>query len=362
LIHFYKRFTTNTCPRRQFQRTMESASEPSLVVKFDELVRRSQVLQTSCEDQFLRFVINASLNRRSWEHAELECQRLSLELTKASREISGLEHKLSHARTMLDNELRLRKNAESERDRLLTQLTLLRQLVMDDHLVDEVKLNKLRSFGNCDLNSADDLFSPSRITPKGILKNLNRTEESVRDVEDFSFDETRELCDSRSRLSRSGARKRSRSANLDENMMEVQSPKLDKLPTGKRSRRSRSIVGFADVPVETVSEDRETRPRLYSAVHFSDPTSSPTPSSAHSFIQKTFVKAEKCSVCNKRIKFGKIGMKCTRCRAVNHAECSDRVLPFCSNSGSPDVLYTPSADRNRSPTSKKQFFSSPMLK
>jgi hypothetical protein len=32
-----------------------------------------------------RFVVNAGVNRRRWEHAELECQRLNIELTRASQ-------------------------------------------------------------------------------------------------------------------------------------------------------------------------------------------------------------------------------------------------------------------------------------
>ena len=32
-----------------------------------------------------RFVRNAGQNRKRWEHAELECQRLVIELTKADK-------------------------------------------------------------------------------------------------------------------------------------------------------------------------------------------------------------------------------------------------------------------------------------
>ena len=40
-----------------------------------------------------------------------------------------------------------RRKAETERDRLDQQLRLLRELVLDDHLVDEVKLSQIRSLG-----------------------------------------------------------------------------------------------------------------------------------------------------------------------------------------------------------------------
>ena len=34
---------------------------------------------------FHSFVMNAGVTRRRWEHAELECQRLGIELTKTSQ-------------------------------------------------------------------------------------------------------------------------------------------------------------------------------------------------------------------------------------------------------------------------------------
>ena len=43
-----------------------------------------------------------------------------------------------------------RRKAEVERDRLDSQLRLLRQLVLDDQLVDEVKLSKIRTIGVSD--------------------------------------------------------------------------------------------------------------------------------------------------------------------------------------------------------------------
>ena len=57
----------------------------SLLSKFDELMRNSQVLQTSCEQQFLNFVTNTDENRHKWEVVELECQRLEIELNKANQ-------------------------------------------------------------------------------------------------------------------------------------------------------------------------------------------------------------------------------------------------------------------------------------
>ena len=64
-------------------------SSISILTEFDDLVRNEKVLNEGSERQFLKFVNNCELNRRRWEQSEHECQRLSIELTKASHEITG---------------------------------------------------------------------------------------------------------------------------------------------------------------------------------------------------------------------------------------------------------------------------------
>jgi len=341
---------------------------------FDQLNRNSKVLQEQSSEQFLRFVLNAERNRKRWEQSELECQRLMIELAKADQEINGLEQKLSHARSMLDTEMDLRRKAETERDRLDSQLTLLRQLVLDDQLVDAVKLNRLRQVeSQLDLGSNDTTSAPCT-TPKGILK-VHKDEESIVDVNDFSFDETKDLCESRSRLDRrsSGGRKRSRScgrAAYGENILEsVASPRHnEEFQVKKRQRRSRSVVAF-DTEIDDVTSSEEVeppRPRANSA-HERGQRGAAATGSEHEFIQKTFMRSEKCVGCDKRIKFGKLASRCTNCRVMAHTECCSRVLPTCTAVVSNGVLYnspvsrTPIGDRTRSPV-KKSYFASPMLR
>jgi len=340
------------------------AENLSLVVMFDQLSQNSRILQQQSDDPFLRFVMNAGQNRKRWEHAELECQRLMIELTKADKEINGLEHRLSQARSMLNNELSARKKAECERDRLDSQLSLLRQLVLDDQLVDSVKLNKLRQFGSqLDLGSSEAISTPC-MTPKGILK-VRRDEESIVDVDDFSFDDTKDFLDSRSRLDRrTSGRKRSRSEGREagENILEnIASPAYQ---SKKRNRRSKSVVAFnTETDEVTSSDDIETRPRSNSA---HERNIKVPLNSSHMFVQKTVLKSDKCAVCEKRIKFGKLAAKCNTCRMIAHIECCDNVPKVCSRSSasvgySSPVLTTPVVDSARSPA-KRTYFASPMLR
>ena len=50
------------------------------------------------------------------------------------------------------------------------------------------------------------------------------------------------------------------------------------------------------------------------------------PSRQHTFIQKSVKVTEKCNQCKKRIKFGKIFLKCQDCEIICHKECKLQVF------------------------------------
>lgn len=49
------------------------------------------------------------------------------------------------------------------------------------------------------------------------------------------------------------------------------------------------------------------------------------------------IKPESCVPCGKRIKFGKVSLKCRDCRVVSHLECRDRCPLPCI----PSLVGTP---------------------
>ncbi|MBN3300951.1 RGAP1 protein, partial [Amia calva] len=63
--------------------------------------------------------------------------------------------------------------------------------------------------------------------------------------------------------------------------------------------------------------------------------------SHHIFISKTVIRPETCVPCGKRIKFGKMAVKCRDCRMVAHPECKDLCSYYCdpsvSNPTAPDL-------------------------
>lgn len=387
-----------------------SNKSASLLVKFDELCRNSQILFEASEEKFLEFVGDAMVWRKRWENAELECQRLSIELTKEAQSVSTLESRLNQARVMLDREIVTRKRAENERDQLHNHLMLLRKLVMDEKTVGQGTLRKIR-----DLDNGLGSFSEQVLSP-GLYKDrethqcrTDLTAGSILNVDDLSFDDTIDLCESRTRAGtmyndseweelergrgRSGKRGRSVTQNDVINLEATASPR-----TGGeiKKRRSRS-VGFRE-PLDdrrTQDEDESSdeiqkvpkvpqpmgrnnedalRPRSFITNQHKDAVETDPEIHGcagvilprHNFSQKTVLKRENCDVCLKRIKFGKIFQKCRGCETNIHMECVEMANPLCEGAvktyddlrSTPDPFSTPS----KSGTKQKLIFSSPMLR
>lgn len=355
--------------------SVDSVLPASIVATFDELNRNNRVLLQANEDKFLEFVKNAEVWRKRWENAELECQRLSIELTKEAQSVSNLESKLNQAREMLDKEISIRKRTEMEKETLQNHLILLRKVVLDDKFLGQGTLMKIR-----DLDSGMPRWSGQMVSPRmDGHPRMDVTAGSV--LNELSFDDTVDLCESRTRA---GTRykdgewdeegtwklnhKRSRGK---EAMVDMPSP-----ITEVKKRRSRS-VGFRE-PLddrsqhqeEIQSEEEAPRMPIVPQPKGHDDVSHPllpnplrytrTHSSNHNFVQKTVLKRENCDVCLKRIKFGKIYEKCRGCDTNVHPDCVERVHPLCEESDemrTPDPLNTPTKNGI-----KKHIFASPMLR
>jgi len=358
----------------------------SLLTEFDDLVRNEKIIHEGAEEEFLKFVKNSEINRTKWENSELECQRLSIELTRASHEITGLETKLQQARMMFDNETQARKRAEAERDRLSAQLQTLRLLILETDGVDEGTLRKVKNIESFAVNDFEggggggygNVLSPGLMREAAYCRrrSANLTEGSVLDVEDLSFDETVNLCESRTRAGTSfrklnpeqrEARKRSRSNSRrrGEEHVVVQEERRDR----KRERRSRSVgisekVEILEITPRITEKSNESHQQASPVKNISS-SSSIFAKDSHDLEEKTALKGDNCSTCSRRIKFGKIYLKCRQCKVVVHAECPppSRCHP-CPPPVSPSkVSRDPSSYLTRTPSKKDQrtMFASPMI-
>ena len=197
----------------------EEEESISLVAQFDQLVRNRAVLTAADgEEKFLAFVKGADGNRQRWEVTEVECEKLTEQLSKSSQEVSMLEGRLEQARGMLQTEVEGRRRAESERDMLAHKFQAVQSLVLEGSaggVRRSLHQQVSRILGTPETGVAP-IFPSIHLdaTPRA----ADRTDQSILDVNDLSLDDTADLCQdsplppNSGRGSRSrGGRKRSRS-------------------------------------------------------------------------------------------------------------------------------------------------------
>jgi len=379
---------------------MEEREDFSLTAAFDELTRNSAILSRGIEKEFLRFVENCGDCRLRWENAELECQRLNIELTRSVQEIQVLETKLRQARTLLDAEQSSRKKAESERDKVVQMLTGVRDLVDKDEVcktniekIKDLTLGRGRKLDKANLLSPGIFSSP--------ICGLEVTEEkSVLDIGDLSYDS----CDDTNKLIESPGlttaeiitrgRKRNKSKAKLPNVEEIiheENVKVstenaeivafpeenDNVPILRRSQRHNARVSMTESMKSTNSQNLSNNRRKTTSIIEYGKENVSSENGEHVLLTKTALKSEKCSLCDKRVKFGKPSLRCSRCKLLLHCECESKLNPVCNGPPPSPILpvKTPSGSRRRrsltpaaltlTPSSKRQrrqMFQSPMLR
>eukprot|EP00092_Neocalanus_flemingeri_P018806 GFUD01020364.1.p2 GENE.GFUD01020364.1~~GFUD01020364.1.p2 ORF type:complete len:180 (-),score=71.65 GFUD01020364.1:124-597(-) len=152
---------------------------------------------------------------------------------------------------------------------------------------------------------------------------------------------------------RDGRMKRSRSGDGRSGMVVVGEN------ARKKERRSRS-VGIDDIEVvEIKRRERRMRSKEEENIDMGQ-----VKVGDHSLVERTVIKPCKCIACSKRIKFGKISLKCLRCKESIHLECRHEVSTCMISSPTrvcshplPSLYTTPSKRENKS-----TIFSSPKLR
>jgi len=409
-------------------KNVEGEGDLSLVAQFDQLVRNRAVLTAAeGEEKFLAFVKGADGNRQRWEAAEVECDKLTEQLTKSTQEVSMLEGRLDQARGMLQTEVEGRRRAELERDLLAQKFQAVQSLVLEGSaggVRRSLHQQVSRILGTPETGGGP-IFPSIHLdaTPRA-----DRTDGSVLDVDDLSLDDTADLCQdsplppNSGRRSRSrGGRKRSRSKSqgrvLDrvEEWVEEQQGRLGerleeasqveeqdrirermdevkgaagvaaalrseveslrkveaeveqlrkrrdegKVEEAKRRKRSHSVGQRESIGVHTRSQSLQVRG---GGLNGGSPA-------GHNMAQKTVLKSEKCGVCAKRMKFGKIGLRCIVCKLSLHTDCAPGMPSLClgptATTSSPTLVSrTParSPDNAGRTRTRPPLFASPMLR
>lgn len=338
---------------------------------FDQLRSQIDFLNESIEPQFIQMALNFDDCRRKWLRVEQDLGSCKETLAKTETEKGALEVKLKHARNQVDVEIRRRQKAEADCEKLDRQIQLIRELLISEGSTNSIQLNEEQRSALAFLNTRSQ--APPNLNTS---RRLTTIDESASILSDISYDKTDDSLDWDSSVVRTVRLKKREKRRSSRNHVDGP-PMASKRSrsTGRTSERgNESLVAKTTVtvpanggPVEAVSTIETvpywTRSRRKTAamewdsesVKSEDVFKQPgkpereirpepsTPQSSggvrlHEFVSKTVIKPESCVPCGKRIKFGKISLKCRDCRVVTHPECRERCpLPCIPNFGGTPV-------------------------
>uniref|UniRef100_A0A674JRZ5 Rac GTPase-activating protein 1 n=1 Tax=Terrapene triunguis TaxID=2587831 RepID=A0A674JRZ5_9SAUR len=274
---------------------------------------------------FIQLAKNFEEFRKKWQKADHELARYKDLLMKTETERSALDVKLKHARNQVDVEIKRRQRAEADCEKLERQIQLIRELLMCD-ASGSIQLSEEQKSALAFLNR------PQLSTGGSGNRRLSTIDESGSILSDISFDKTDESLDWDSSLVKAvRLKKREKRGNEsivakttlmvpnDGGPIEAIST-IQTIPYHLRSRRKTASLQPWNSDSSLGSRQLESR---------SETDGSNTPQSnggmrLHEFVSKTVIKPESCVPCGKRIKFGKLSLKCRDCRVVTHPECRDR--------------------------------------
>ncbi|XP_034025328.1 rac GTPase-activating protein 1-like [Thalassophryne amazonica] len=311
------------------------------------------------EKGFIEVVKNFEASRKKWLHAELELKKYKELLVKSDIAKAALEVKLKHARNQLDVEMKKRLKIEADYQYLQRQMQLMCDILIHDSkssgcLNDEQK-SLLATFE----------YKGGNVTLHKSSKRLSVIDESsFLSHSDISYDRTEDDVDMDSAVIkplRSRARERRRSSMglavgtaaskkekvetmstepMDKKAVEQEVQMVVKLMTPEMISQepqqhqntvtpefSSGSTGRRDqMPVWPSGGNTVVQPKANMEVTSTRPEKPPK----HIFISKTVIRPETCSQCGKRIRFGKVVMKCRNCRVVVHPECQNKCANGCS--------------------------------
>lgn len=329
----------------------------SLQGLYDKLLNQVELLNDNIEPHFFQMAQSFEDCRRKWLRTEQELGSCKEILTKTETERGALEVKLKHARNQVDVEIRRRQKAEADCEKLDRQIQLIRDLLTSEGSSNSIQLSAEQRSALAFLNTNANNPAASN---HNTSRRLTTIDESASILSDMSYDDSLDWDSSAVRTVRLKKREKRRSSR--NHIDGPQNTSKRARSTGKTSGvGNEAVVAKTTVmvpadggPVEAISTIETvppywTRSRRRTAAMewdsesvksddvFKQPsipeaemkTQPGTPQNnggvrLHEFVSKTVIKPESCVPCGKRIKFGKISLKCRDCKVVSHPECRDR--------------------------------------
>ncbi|XP_041925127.1 rac GTPase-activating protein 1 isoform X2 [Alosa sapidissima] len=335
---------------------------------------------SSSELVFLQMARNFEVTRMRWLHAEVELKKCRELLLKSDIVRAALEVQLKHARNQVDVEIKKRHKAEANYQYLERQIKLICDILVNDSkssaCLNDEQRSMLANFNHKGL-----------IVPQQKGRRLSIIDESsFLSHSDISYDRTDDDLDldtavlkplkSRVREKRRSsmgpsahAQRRSRINGrsgdylgmrvTEKSIQEVETTVVKASVSTPENRSSIQLV----IDITQEPPDRPRRNHIYegfpsvsdqTSVWCQDESKMETPSVMememtsvepqlpealtptedktlrHVFLSKTVIRPETCLPCGKRIRFGKMAMKCRDCRIISHPECKHLCNESCS--------------------------------
>uniref|UniRef100_A0A669EYV8 Rac GTPase-activating protein 1 n=1 Tax=Oreochromis niloticus TaxID=8128 RepID=A0A669EYV8_ORENI len=268
---------------------------------YEKMRTQVDLLSENIEPNFIQMAQNFDDCRRKWLKTEHELGSCKEMLRKTETERGSLEVKLKHARNQVDVEIRRRQKAEADCETLDRQIQLIRDLLTSEGSSNSIQLSAEQRSALAFLNTnlTQDDWDSSTVRTVRLKKREKRGNEAI-------------------------VTKTTVTVPANGGSVEAVST-IETVPYWTRSRRK---TGKMSQPANPEGEMKAapSTPQSNGGVRL------------HEFVSKTVIKPESCVPCGKRIKFGKISLKCRDCRVVSHPECRERCpLPCIPNLGGTPV-------------------------
>ncbi|ALC42201.1 tum [Drosophila busckii] len=345
------------------------------------------------EEEFLRFLHLFEKYDEKCNGYATQNARLQTELDKSLAKMGDLEGKLYHARRIIDTEIKARRQAEHERDSMESKIMAVADLLRHERNLNNETRDKLaflhtlptasgrkrkslntlhedKSYG--DINSTGSLLSDLSIThSEDDFLDVRRSKSWREHRPSLPKNPVPSVGNKRSRLStghnNSGlgtpttATTRRSGAGIDHHTLNVgqgtgserfcATTKVTIPQDGQGVIRAESTIeslplmgghgriadGQTSTPRRSAGKEPTAPPLtpLNAMAHLTNETGmSPRQQNRplmrqHSFNQKTFLRGDNCVQCQKRIRFGAVGLRCRDCPVRCHLDCRPLLTVSC---------------------------------
>ncbi|XP_018323283.1 rac GTPase-activating protein 1 isoform X2 [Agrilus planipennis] len=341
----------------QSNHSESDCNDLTIVAEFDELMRLvKQKRNDEIEDSLIIYVQSTQNIVERLVKIETECSRLRQELDMKIQGFSDLESKLSGARMMLDKERQKTKKALYDKDALEQQLKQIKDMLCKDNrkcLADDTrqKLIYLSNLNHEHFEAGERGFPDLSAIPEGNTTGSLLSEFSYSrsggddDPKDTSGWDYRA---SMGHNDEPAAKKRRSSSHKVVEINTVDKVKATTTLTVPRKGpiTATSIIEAIPPPITQMNQLYQTPEKQFARDRENGNYIKP-----HCLLSKITVMPENCTVCEKRVRFGKMALRCKECRAICHSECKDALpLPCIPASNTPNQKGTVGVIGDYAPT------------